>query len=339
MSEDPKTENSLPDSLQHLHKDAAGRAMTEGVPTLPPTAAVGDIETMLKEHPEAFQTINYVYVIGKEGDLEGTVSIGELFRQPKTTTLSRIMTRELITARPHTDREHVARLALKHNLKAIPIVDKDNHFLGVVPSDTILDILRTESLEDTLKAAGIHSPPEEHDAILASKTGVNVRRRLPWLFAGLLGGFGAASLVRAFEEALSTDLLLTAFIPTIVYMADAVGTQVQTVLIRALAVEHEGFPLKRYFRREAAVNLVLSVLLGGVAGLIGMLFFDAPNLGLILGFSLFATILAASAVAATLPFLFLRFNIDPAIASGPLATIIRDLMSLLIYFLIAKALL
>jgi magnesium transporter len=249
------------------------------------------------------------------------------------------MHRDLVTARPHSDRERVALLALKHNLKAIPIVDKDGHFLGVVPSDTILDILHTESIEDTLKAAGIHSSPEEHDAILASKTGVNVRRRLPWLIAGLLGGFGAAGLVRTFEEALSADLLLAAFIPTIVYMADAVGTQVQTVLIRALAVEHDAFPLRRYFRREAAVNIVLSVLLGVLAGLIGAFFFNAPQLGVILGLSLLATILAASAVAATLPFLMLRFRVDPAVASGPLATIIRDLMSLLIYFLIARALL
>ena len=146
---------------------------------------------------------------------------------------------DFVTVRTSTDQERVAHLALKYNIKAVPVVSKDHTFLGVVPSDKILEILNREHTEDVLRFAGVrhkHSPVQ--DVLLDQSPLTHVKSRLPWLVIGLLGGVLAAFVIGIFEETLAHELLLAAFIPAIVYMADAVGSQTQMLFVRALAVDH-----------------------------------------------------------------------------------------------------
>ena len=129
--------------------------------------------------------------------------------------------------------------------------------------------------------------------------------------------------------------MLSAFIPAIVYTADAVGTQTQIIFIRSLAIDHH-LDILKYLWRELKVNVFLALILGLLISLFALLWMGSGVLCLILGLSVVLTVLVAMAVAVTMPLVLQKMNFDPAIASGPFATVIRDVMSLLIYLAIAK---
>ncbi len=126
------------------------------------------------------------------------------------------MKKDIVVAHPTTHQEKVAILALKHNIKAIPVVDKENHLLGVVPSDIILDILHNENVEDALLTAGVDRFKDPARSIIEASAFLHFKKRFPWLILGLIGGMIAAFVVSGFEESLNVQIILAAFIPAIV---------------------------------------------------------------------------------------------------------------------------
>ncbi len=321
--------------IKHYPLETAGRLMITAVPLVRPSQTIAEVESMLLEKTKEMETINYIYVVDEEKKLVGVISIKELFRLPKEAVVQEIMKRELVIVRPHTDQERVAALAIKHNLKAIPVVTHENIFLGTVPSDTILNILHHEHIEDVLLSVGVREFKDPARSLIFAPARIHFKKRIFWLILGLAGGIVAAFVVSSFEESLKTYLILAAFIPAIVYMADAVGAQTQTIFIRSLAIE-EKLNFKKYLCRETRVGLLLALFLGLIMFFFSFFWQRTLFFGLILGLSFFVTIIAAMAIAIFLPWFFLKIKYDPAVASGPLATIIRDILSLLIYFSIAS---
>ncbi|MFH2136257.1 MAG: magnesium transporter [Patescibacteria group bacterium] len=322
---------------ENYPKNSAGRKMLEKelVPVISPNQTLGDALKLLQEKMKQFETINYIYVVDSKNKLLGVFSVKEIFKKPCETKISDIAIKDVVVAHQHTRPERVALLALKNNLKAIPIVDKEDRLLGVVPSDMILEILHNENVEDALLEVGIHKFKDPAVSIIQASALLHFKKRLPWLILGLVGGTIAAFIVNSFTETLKIQLIFAAFIPSIVYIADAVGAQTQTLYIRSLAIDHK-LDFKKYILREIKVGLALALVLALIMGTIGLLWHKLLLVGLVLGLSFFTTIIIAVAVAIALPSLFLKLKLDPAIASGPFATIIRDISSLLIYFLIAS---
>ena len=158
--------------------------------------------------------------------------------------------------------------------------------------------------------------------------------RLPWLLVGLLGSAVAAWLVKGFEAELNDDVRLAFFVPGIVYMADAVGTQTEALVIRGLSV---GASLKRAFRLEVLTGLSAGLFLGAAAFASVWLALGSVDLAATVAVALFAACAIATAVAMMLPWTLHALGRDPAFGSGPLATVVQDLLSLLIYFAVAAA--
>lgn len=315
--------------------ESAGRLATRHVPIVPLTATVRDVEDLFRDTTRSFVSTDLIYVIDHTGKLRGGFPVHTLYQHAQTARVADIMTEELITARPRTDQEHVALLALRHTLKEIPVIDKDGIFIGAVTSETILNILHSESAEDALRLSGTSRFDNAAVDIISASTGTHIRKRLPWLILGLGGGVLAAIIVQLFEGTLKEHIVLAAFIPAVVYMADAVGAQAQILFIRSMALI-ERCDVRTYVMREFKISLVLSILLGGLASGFASIWLNSILLGLVFGTSIMATILAAIVVAVCLPLILHRMRFDPAIASGPFATVVRDIMSLLIYFSIAS---
>lgn len=323
--------------MAEIHiKNSASEKMLEKilVPTIFLDQTLGDVMKLLQEKMGQFETINYIYVIDAANKLLGVFSIKEVFKNPGETKISDISTKNVITAHQHMRAEKIALLALKNNLKAIPVVDKENHLLGVVPSDTILETLHNKNVESALLSAGIHKFKDPAKSIIHASALLHFKKRAPWLILGLLGGTVAAFVVNSFEEALQIHLILAAFIPAVVYMADAVGTQTETIFIRSLSLEHK-LNFKKYIFREIKVGFLLALVLGIIMSLVTLLWYPSALISLIIGVSFFFAILMAVALAIAIPSLFLKLKLDPALPSGPFATVITDISSLLIYFLIA----
>ena len=178
--------------------DSAGRRMVKNVPLAFENEKVFQVKEKFFKEIKEMETINYIYVLDKSQKLLGVVSLKDLFKSPDQEEIKEIMEREVIKVRPHTDQERVAILAVKNNLKSIPVVDRDNNFLGIVPSDVILDILYTENLEDLLKSAGIQTFSKD----LNRSAWFLARIRVPWLIIGLFGGIFASKIVAFFEDPL-----------------------------------------------------------------------------------------------------------------------------------------
>jgi magnesium transporter len=315
----------------------ASKLLTNHVPVVRETATLADIEKLLLQQTSEFETINYIYIVDGSKKLKGVVSIKEIFRLNKGNPVKDLLPSETVSVRASTDQERIALLALKHKLSAIPVVDKENHFLGVVPSDKIMKIIDNEAVENILRFGGITHVGSTDDIFRLSLF-QSLKHRLPWLLLGLVGGILASGIIKSFEDVLSHNLILAAFIPLIVYMADAVGTQMEAFIIRDLAVNLK-LEFKKYFLRQLSIILIIGLICSTLLYLGSLLIYDNSRTTFVLSLSLFLAILSSVVSGLTIPYLFSKFKLDPANASGPIATIIQDIVSVFLYFSIASLIL
>ncbi len=161
-----------------------------------------------------------------------------------------------------------------------------------------------------------------------------IEHRVPWLFVGLLGGLLTAFIISQFEEILSSDVRLVFFIPLIVYLSDAVGTQTETIYVRALAYKKNIHFLK-YIIKESLVGLGLGTIFGIILGTAATYWLSSSEIGLAVGMAVFVNLLIAPLLTLFISHVIHKHRADPALGAGPVATIIQDLVSLLIYFAVA----
>lgn len=307
------------------------------VPIVLDSATLGDAKQALEEHARYFDTMPYVYVIGKMGHLVGVVSLRDIFSGNEYDSVMKYVPEKMATVRPHTDQEHVALLALHQGIKAVPVVDRDGKLMGVVSGDVILRILHEESNEDIAHLGGFSRGAMTDDIFkLSIKT--SLWHRLPWLIVGLFGGMLTAGIVSGFEDVLARNIILAAFIPLIVYMADAVGTQMEAFIIRDLSVK-PALSFKNYFVRQAVIVGIIALIVSFLLFLLSLSWYGDQLVSLVLSIALFAAIVSSLLSGLTIPFLFHRLKLDPANASGPIATIIQDLLSVIVYFAVASIIL
>jgi magnesium transporter len=186
------------------------------------------------------------------------------------------MVRDPAAVHPDEDQERIAGLAILHKLAAVPVVGSDGRFLGVVPPQALIEILRREHVEDLHRLAGIqHADAQAREAIEGPPI-LRVRHRLPWLLVGLLGSVMAPFVVAHFERALEAHVAVAFFIPGIVYLADAIGTQTETVSVRGLSLSHA--PFRHLLAGELGTGLLIGVSLGSLAFLGVLIATGGPGL-------------------------------------------------------------
>jgi len=226
-----------------------------------PRAKLGDtvrnIESILTERARDFETIDYVYVVDENEVLLGVASIKEIHSSAKDAHIEDLMTRKLVSVHVLTHQERIVYLALSHGIKAVPVVDKQNHLLGIVPYDVILKVFNEEVGEDIFRFGGLfHRVGKDYGTTKAS-TLTMIKTRTPWLIIGVFGGIVTASIISNFELVLSTLLALAAFAPVLAYLSDAVGTQSETLVVRSLAINPQ-LALRSYLLREFSVACALA---------------------------------------------------------------------------------
>lgn len=162
-----------------------------------------------------------------------------------------------------------------------------------------------------------------------------IEHRIPWLILGILGGFLATFVVSKYEAILSADVRLAFFIPIIVYLSDAVGTQTETIYVRALS-ENKKINFYKYIIKESFVGLGLGAISGILLGIFANYWLTSSLIGLTIGITMVINLTSAPILAILVPSILYKKHADPALGSGPVATIIQDVISLLVYFLVAS---
>lgn len=237
---------------------------------------------------------------------------------------------------PRVNQEEAAWKAAHHGESSLAVVADDGSFRGLVPPARLLAVLLEGHDRDLARLGGFLSSSASARHAMDEPVPARLWHRLPWLALGLLGSAGAAGLVHGFEEDLASDVRLAFFIPGIVYLADAVGTQTEALVIRGLSA---GVDIRRVFRLETVTGLLVGLALAALSLPAVWLVLGSPQLAVVVSVSLVAACGVATVVAMSLPWAMSRAGRDPAFGSGPLATVVQDLLSLVIYFAVASAVL
>lgn len=160
-----------------------------------------------------------------------------------------------------------------------------------------------------------------------------IKERIPWLIVGLLGGLVASILVSRYEDILTANIPLAFFLPVIVYMSDAIGTQTGTVYVRNMAKFKDNF--FKYLAKEVLIGLSFGSIFGILLGIFAGFWIGSGQIALSVGLAMFITATIAPVIALIIPEVLSKGKIDPALGGGPFTTVIQDLISLLIYFSVA----
>lgn len=271
-----------------------------------------------------------VCVVDTHRRLLGTLSPAELLALRDDEPLGAAARKDRPTVAAGTDQEHMASIALHHGVAAIPVVDDDGRLAGVVGPAKLMDILRREHVEDLHRIAGISRESAQARQALQSPPLRRLRDRLPWLLAGLAGSALATLLMSRFERQLEAMPALAFFVPAIVYLADAIGTQSESIAVRGLSLSH--MQLKPLFAAELRTGLLVGTVLGLLAFPPVWAAFGNTALAASVALAVGLASTLASVLGLAIPALLQRLGTDPAYGSGPMATILQDILSLAIYF-------
>lgn len=314
--------------------DIASEHVTRRVPLAKPTDTVAQLRLALCGGQ--YDSASLVVVCAEGDYFLGVLSIEKLLGAAEDTRIADLMDANAPSVCPEADKEVALWHAVQHGEAALSVVDKAGRFVGVIPPDQLLAVLLQEHDEDLARLGGYLK--SSTTARLASEEPVHRRfwHRVPWLLLGLAGALFAANIIGFFEAALEKTLLLAYFLPGIVYLADAVGTQTETVVVRGLSV---GVSIRRILLLELITGILIGLSLALIAGPFIWWWWGDARVALTVGFAIFAASSVATIVAMLFPWLLNRMNVDPAFGSGPLATVAQDLLSIVLYFVIATAIL
>ncbi len=319
------------------HLDMAERHMVTNVPTALPDETVKDVLNRLIAPKPTYDTTAYIYIVDEQGVLLGAVSLKDAINKPHGRKMKSLMNERLVYVRPFTDQEVVATKAIRNRLKAVPVVDVNKRLLGVVPSRKIFDILHWEHTEDMLRMAGLNAKGSEMRGAIKSGVLKMSMLRLPALIVGLFGGVFATSVVEHFQASLESQIVLAFFIPIILYLSAAVGTQSGTILVRTLATEN--VKLGKYMLREMIIGFIIALVIGSAMFGVSFLWHGVFEVSVTIGISLFASITTATLLGIFVPYSLFKLKKDPAISGGPLINVIQDIITLTIYFSVAGVIL
>ena len=284
------------------------------------------------------ETIYTCYVIDDRRHLVGHVSLRRLILAPENASIREIMETNTVSVMTTDDQEAVADDFRRYDLTSIAVCDKENRLVGIITVDDIVDVIQEENTEDIKKMAAIIPSDEEYmDASVLHL----VAHRLPWLMIMMLSATLSSTIITHFESVLAGAVALTAFIPMLTGSAGNSGSQTSVTIIRNMSLgEVELSDWLRVLFKEVRVALVTGLSLA-VVNFARMMLFSGTSAMISLTVSvtlLFAIVLAAS-VGCLLPMGAKRLGLDPAVMASPMITTIVDCAALLIYFVVAGAML
>lgn len=320
-------------TLIHYEDKTAGSIMTTEYVSFMETQTVEETLLEMKELAPAAETIYYTYVLDEDKRLTGVISLRDLIIADGDVLLRDLMNRNIVSVSVGRDQEEVAQMIRDYDLLALPVVDFQQHLIGIITVDDALDVMDEEAMDDYSKFAALMDAPSSD-----SRPFQAAKKRLPWLIILLFLGMLTASLIDGFEETLEAVPRVAMFIPLIAGMAGNAGTQSLAVAVRGIATGDYGAGKKfLLILKESATGL----LVGSTCGLfvVGMITVWKGDvyLGMLVGFVILVTLTVATLSGSLIPLLMQRLNIDPAVASGPFITTLNDLTSILIYFGMATA--
>lgn len=327
---DPDMRRMINELLKYP-EDTAGSIMTPEFVRLLPEMTVDQAIRSIRRTGLEKETINDCYITDKNSRLLGNVSIRTLIVSEADDAIQEIMDEHVISVDAKEDQEVVARMFDKYNLMVLPVVDAEQHLVGIITVDDVLDVLKKETTEDMEIMAAIM--PSDRPYI---KTPVLElwKNRIPWLLILMVSATVTGFIITRFEDALAAYVILTAYIPMLMDTGGNSGSQASVTVIRALSLQELEFKdLFQVVWKEMRVAVLCGITLA-VVNFAKLMLFDRVGtlVALAICCTLVVTVFVAKVTGCVLPMVAKRIGFDPAVMASPFITTIVDAMSLLIYF-------
>ena len=323
----------LADLLTHAEGTAGALMATELVKVNQNWTVLKCVREMRRQ-AEGIDVVHAVYVVDDNDILLGSLSLKKLLTTSTKTEISEIFEKSIHSVTSTSEDAEIAKIMKKYDLFVVPVVDEIGRLLGRITLDDAVDIIQEEADSNYQLISGLSDEVSNEDGLFQT-----TKARLPWLLIGLLGGVLTSTVISENESEITLIPQIVFFIPLIAAMGGNVGVQSSAIVVQALANSTLQKNIWQRLARELGVGLfnglICSLVIVGYSWAIGqgLLFATA------VGSSLLAVVLFASLFGTAIPWILNKYNIDPALATGPFITTTNDVLGLSIYFAIANALL
>ena len=322
------------DLLQY-DEDTAGGLMGTEMVVVNENWSMPECLIEMRRQAEELDDIYYIYVVDDDERLKGLFPLTKMVTSPSVSKVKHVMNVDVISVDVDTPIEEIAPLIEKYNLVAIPVVDKINRLVGQITVDDVMDEVREQTEHDQQLTAGLAQDVESDDSVF-----YQTRARLPWLIIGMVGGIFSSMLLDCFSSTLGSHPEMALFIPLLAGMGGNVGVQSSAIVVQGLA--NNSLNTNHIFRhilKESVVAIINATILSLMVYIYNIFVHGATDIvTLSVPLSLFVVIMFASAFGAFIPLVLERFNINPAVATGPFIQIINDLSGMTFYMIISMAL-
>ncbi len=325
--------------LYNHDRHSAGRLMTNEFFSFHLNVTIGEVANAIRNNP-GIDLTRRIFVLNDQDELVGYVPMRNLIVNPSYVSVKQIMRPVLHQIRADASRDEVVDLVERYKIPALPVTDDADRLVGVITYERVVEALEDIADETIANIAGTAEDVSEHEGILK-----RLVWRAPWLIVTLCAGLVTAAVLSHFRDR-DWFTFVALFVPLIAGMSGNVGIQCSTILVRGMSTGELSHGSRRNaVKGELTIGLLIGIIFGIACGIFVYLssHFDIEYtgsqpiiLGAIVSCGLLGACLMATFLGTLSPFFFARFRIDPAVASGPIVTAFNDVLSTLMYILIAK---
>ncbi len=304
-------------------RGSVGSIMTTKYVAFHSNLKVRDAVNKIRKHAHSeAPPASYVYIIDDDYRLVGVLNMYDLMIADEDQTLEAIMIRDAFSFNAFKDRVDAANELAERKYFAAPVVDHENHLLGIVKADQLISNAQEEAVADLQKIFGVS--PDEH---AFSSTMFSLKKRLPWLHINLVTAFMAGSVIALFEGLIAKITVLAIFLPIIAGQGGNAGSQSLAVVMRGLVMrEISPRETRKLIFKEGKLGLINGIIIGLVTALIAYLWKGNPFLGVVIGLAMIVNLLAAGLSGAFIPLALKSFGLDPAQSSAIVLTTVTDII-------------
>jgi len=314
-------------------EDTAGRLMNPDVVTVRADTTVDVVLRFLRLRGELPEHTDHLYVVNRRHQLAGWVALQDLVTREPGTPINKLIDDELDSIHVGESAEQVARQFSDNDWVSAPVVDDGNILLGRITVDDVIDIIREQAEHQALSAAGL-----DEDEDLFSPIKRAVRGRVVWLGINLCTAFLAAFVIGRFEATIEQIVALAVLMPIVAGIGGNAAVQVLTLMVRGIALGQVGASNARILLwKELRVALINGLLIGGLVGLVALVWFHDWVLSLVIFAALVINFCSAALAGTLLPLLLKRMGVDPAVAGTVVVTAVTDIVGFFSFLGLATA--
>lgn len=319
-------------------KETTGALMNREFIAVQNEVNVEDAIIHLRKNVKGKNNIHYLYIVDEFNKLVGALTIRELLTAEGHKPITTVMIKDLVSFPADQDQEKAAKTFRDTDLVSIPVVNEYSQMIGIVHVEDILDVMQQEATEDIHKMASVTTTaPALEGGLMDATVGLLYRKRIVWLivlvFMNVFSGAGIAH----YEDVIEANIALVFFLPLLVDSGGNAGSQSATLVIRAMAIGdvkiRDWFKM---FTKEIVVSAAMGFTMALAVSTVGFIR-GGIDIAVVVALTMAIIVVVGSVIGMSLPFIFRKFNLDPATASAPLITSICDIVGVLIYFGIAAS--